>query len=144
MLTTAEKGHGRVEIRSIRVAKAPKRLNFPGARQVIEIERSRIVKNKTEFETTYAITSLSQNKASPERLLELNRSHWHIENKLHYVRDVSFNEDRRHHRKNPTIFASLNNLAINLFRLIGDAFAPTYQRFFIMNVFAAIRAIGIA
>lgn len=139
-----EKGHGRLETRSIRVAKAVKRFNFPAAKQVAEITRVRTVKNETSVEVAYIITSLSLKRAAPEKLLELNRKHWHVENKLHYVKDVSYNEDRRYHRKNPAIFSAFRNLALNIFRLLGKAFVPTYQRFFVMNTDACARALGIA
>ena len=49
---------------------------------------------KTSIETVYAITSLTADEAGPVSLLQLSRDHWGIENKLHYVRDVSCREDQ--------------------------------------------------
>jgi len=49
---------------------------------------------KESEETAYGITSLRKEEASAERLLELNRGHWEIENRIHYVRDVTFDGDR--------------------------------------------------
>ena len=67
----------------------------------------------------YLITSLSVDKASPERLLALNRGHWGIENRLHWVRDVTFAEDHSQIRTGagPQMMALLRNLAISLVRL---------------------------
>ena len=49
---------------------------------------------KTSTETVYLITSLAEERAGPRWLLTVNRGHWAIENRLHYVRDVTFEEDR--------------------------------------------------
>lgn len=67
----------------------------------------------------YLITSLSPEKAGPERLLALNRGHWEIENRLHWVRDVTFGEDLSQVRTGagPRMMATLRNLAISLIRL---------------------------
>lgn len=67
----------------------------------------------------YLITSLSADKASPQRLLTLNRGHWEIENRLHWVRDVTFAEDQSQIRTGagPQMMALLRNLAISLVRL---------------------------
>lgn len=68
---------------------------------------------------SYLITSLSPQKASPQRLLALNRGHWEIENRLHWVRDVVFGEDLSQIRTGagPRVMATLRNLAISLIRL---------------------------
>lgn len=67
------------------------------------------------------MTSLSTHRASRVRLLELHRQHWGIENKLHWVRDVTFDEDRSQIRKQegPRAMASLRNIALNLLRYAG-------------------------
>jgi predicted transposase YbfD/YdcC len=117
-LTTIDKAHGRIETRSIQVARPPRWLNFPHVKQVAKVTRTRELKGKVEQESVFLISSLAVYKASPERLLELNRGHWGIENCVHYVRDVSLDEDRRYHRKNPAIFASLRNFAITICRLL--------------------------
>lgn len=69
----------------------------------------------------YGVTSLGPERAGPKRLLSLNRNHWSIENGLHYVRDVTFDEDRCRIRKKSgaRLMASLRNLAISLLRLAG-------------------------
>lgn len=110
-------------------------LEFPYAAQVFRLERHRIDLNQAteEREVVFGVTSLASEKADPARLLALNRHHWGIENKLHYVRDVSFDEDRSRVRKNagPHVMASLRNLAISLLRMAG-----------VENIAAALRACG--
>ena len=92
---TLDKGHGRVEIRKIAVsAEAVPHLDWPGLGQIARLERTRWIGNKQSIEIVYLITSLAQGEAGPERLMELVRNHWAIENKLHHVRDVTLNEDR--------------------------------------------------
>ena len=117
------KGHGRVETRKIQVsAVLAGYLEFPYVRQVFKIERTRTVlrSGETHREVAYGITSLSVG-TSPVRILGLVRGQWRIENKLHWVRDVTFDEDRSQIRTKagPRVMASLRNLAIGLFRLRG-------------------------
>jgi hypothetical protein len=75
----------------------------------------------TRIETVYGVTSLLPAQASPARLLALVRAHWTIENRLHWVRDVTFDEDRSQIRQGagPQVMATLRNLAISLLRLAG-------------------------
>lgn len=72
-------------------------------------------------ETVYGITSLTPQKASPQQLLSLNRGHWSIENRLHYVRDVTFHEDlsQIRTRNAPRIMAIFRNVVISLLRWLG-------------------------
>jgi hypothetical protein len=65
------------------------------------------------------VTSLTPEQASAKRLLELNRGHWEIENRSHWVRDVTFAEDHSQVRTGagPRMMATLRNLAIGLLRL---------------------------
>lgn len=95
-------------------------LDFPHVNQVCCIHREtlHLKTGKTTQQTVYGITSLRSENASPERLLQLNRQHWGIENSLHYVRDVTFDEDRSQIRTNhaPQVMAALRNVVISLFR----------------------------
>ena len=70
-------------------------------------------------EVVYGITSLTPQAADAKRLLRINRGHWCIENRLHWVRDVTFDEDRSQVRTGSAAqaMATLRNLAIGLFRL---------------------------
>jgi len=121
---TVDKGHGRLERRSIQVSTALNDyLRFPYVGQVFKIRRSvlELKTGRTRTELVYGLTSLSPQKASPELLLQYNRGHWTIENRSHYVRDFSFDEDRLQIRKGngPRLMATLRNIAINLLRLCG-------------------------
>ncbi len=102
--------------------------------QVFRIDRERyhVKTGKTTRERVYGITSLSPEKADFSRLLQLSRDHWSIENRSHYVRGVTYNED--HHqartRNGPRMFACLRNLAIGLIRLTRhDNIAATTRNF---------------
>lgn len=97
-------------------------VDFPYIAQVARVERVRqLIKSgkSCETEVIYLITSLSPEKANPQRLLALNRGHWEIENRLHWVRDVVFGEDLSQIRtgSGPRVMATLRNLAISLIRL---------------------------
>jgi len=97
-------------------------------------------------EVVYGITSLSPAQADPARLLALNRAHWAIENKLHWVRDVTFDEDRSQVRKHagPHVMASLRNLALSLLRLAGATNIAQALRRCAWHRALPLRLIGIA
>jgi predicted transposase YbfD/YdcC len=98
---------------------------FPYCRQVVCIQRLRehIRTGKIQTETVFGITSLSADKASPSQLLAIARGHWSIENKNHYVRDFTFDEDRSQVRTGagPRVMATLRHFAISILRLQGHA-----------------------
>jgi hypothetical protein len=108
-------------------------VDFPHAAQVFAIRRdtTEMVSQKSRTETVYGITSLKAERADPQRLLALSRNHWTIENRLHWVRDVTFDEDRSRVRKGAgaQVMASLRNLAISLLRIAGARYiAPALRR----------------
>lgn len=74
---------------------------------------------KSSDETVYIVTSLSPDKATPERLLALVRNHWGIES-LHWIRDMIFDEDRCRIRtgNGARMMATLRNLAVSLMRAV--------------------------
>jgi len=92
--------------------------DWPGLQQVMRLERRTLNKQKQilRHEIAYGVTSLSPERASPDQLLKLWREHWHIENKLHYVRDVTFDEDRSQVRSEhiPQVMAAFRNVTISL------------------------------
>ena len=98
-------------------------MEFPGVRQVFRIDRQvwRGKDLKPSREVVYGLTSLRKEKAGPAQLLALNRGHWSVENKSHYVRDVTFGEDLSQHRcgNAPAVLASLRNTAISIIKLAG-------------------------
>ena len=73
------------------------------------------------YELVYGVTSLAEQNGSADQLLKFNRQHWEIENRLHWVRDVTFDEDRSQVRRGhgPHAMATLRNLSISLLRLSG-------------------------
>lgn len=91
---------------------------WPHLAQVCLIRRERTVGGTTSTTEVYAITSLPPARADASRLLELNRAYWGIENRLHWVRDVTFDEDRCQVRTAaaPQVVAGLRNLTIALLR----------------------------
>lgn len=99
---------------------------------------------KTE-EIAYGITSLPPHKATAKRLLELNRGHWHIENRLNYVRDVTFDEDRSQirTRNSPRVMATLKNFAISLFRWLGMTNIARALRHLAANPQLSLQLIGL-
>jgi len=96
--------------------------DWPSLAQGCRLERVVEHRGKERREVAYAVTSLSKAEASPQRLLELWRGHWGIENRLHWVRDVTFDEDRCQVRTGaaPQIMAALRNITIGLLRLAGQ------------------------
>ena len=108
-------------------------LDFPYAAQVFTIRRevTQMVSQKSRSETVQGLSSLPAARATPAGLLELSRGHWTIENRLHWVRDVTFHEDRSRVRTGAgaQVMASLRNLAISLLRLAGARYiAPALRR----------------
>jgi predicted transposase YbfD/YdcC len=145
---TTDKGHGRLEVRSIRISEELNEyLEFPYVRQVFCIRRdvTHLGKNKASSETVYGITSLSPAQASPKRLLELNRGHWSIENRLHWIRDVTFDEDRSQIRTGagPRVMASLRNLVISILRRCGATNIAKTIRSFAFNTRLALGLMGL-
>lgn len=117
-----DKGHGRVEVRRIRTTtRLTGYLDWPGVRQVCLLERVRRSKGKVTTETVCAITSLEPKRATAERLLAIARGHWDIENRLHWVRDVSLGEDSCRVRTGeaPEILAAMRNAGLWLMRSSG-------------------------
>ncbi len=93
---TIDKAHGRIETRTLEATSSLTaylgRL-WPDVAQVCRITRRRKIRGVETVETVYAITSLTAERADAARLLDLSRSHWGIENRLHHVRDVTCGED---------------------------------------------------
>jgi predicted transposase YbfD/YdcC len=116
-------GHGRAEWRTLKVTSVTTGLLFPHAAQAIQIIRRRKPPDakKWSTETVYAITSLTPAQASPAYLAQILRGHWTIENRLHWVRNVTLGEDLSQVRTSngPQVMASIRNLVISILRLTG-------------------------
>ena len=130
------KGHGRLEERTITVSSQLKDyLQWPYLEQVFMLDRRYTFTKtgETNQQTRYGFTSLTRDKITPDKLLEMTRSYWGIENGLHYRRDVTLNEDRTRMTKGNLAqsMACINNLVIGL--LIGKLkyrYLPDARRFF--------------
>ena len=134
MATTIDKGHGRIEKRTLRTTTIlTKHQDWSGLRQGFEIVRERTEKGKTTVEVVHGISSLSPERADAQRLLRLTRGHWAIENQLHYKRDVTMGEDASRIRKGvaPQVMAALRN---SLIHVLSDVVAPSLA--------AAMRTMG--
>ena len=119
--TMLDRGHGRDERRTIQVMPAPEGI-FPYAEQVFLVERYVHDLHGTLKSAVAALglTCLTAAQASPERLAALVRGHWGIE-ALHWIRDVTFDEDRSQLRKGsaPQVLAGLRNLAVGALHAAG-------------------------
>jgi len=128
-------GHGRHERRSIQVrALLPGDTDWPYAQQVFRIDRRvvRVTTGEVRHESLLGVTSLRSDQTSPAEILQLVRAHWTIENRSHYVRDVTFDEDRSQVRTAtiPQVLAAMRNLAIGVMRVAGYTnIAATCRRF---------------
>ncbi len=132
---TVEKGHGRIETRTLTASPAsPTWLNWPGVEQVFQVERRfvRVKDGRVEHDVVYGVTSLTVGEASAARLLGLQREHWAIENGLHYRRDDTFREDRGtwHRGHLAQVLAAINNLVVGLLLRRGITNVPDARRDF--------------
>ena len=123
---TVEVGHGRIEQRALTSRDVLAGYStWPGLAQVFQVARETTDKKsgKARAETVYGVTSLRMEQASATCLLELVRGQWTIENRSHWVRDVTFDEDRSQVRTGnvPQVMAALRNTAIGLLRLAGES-----------------------
>lgn len=139
---------GRITERRLRTSTAlAGYTDWPGHNQVLELRRTVTEKRsgKVRREVAYAITSLGTERASAQQLLKLWREHWHIENKLHWVRDVTFDEDRSQVRAGriPHVMAALRNAAISLLRVCGAENIAAECRRYAAQPELALRAIGL-
>lgn len=118
---TTERGHGRRATRTLKVLQAPAWITFAGAVQVAQLRRTVTKKGKKSVEVVYLITSADHQAAPPAVLACWVQGHWGVEIRLHWVRDVTFDEDRSQVRTGttPQIMAALRNTAITILRLTG-------------------------
>ena len=130
---TSEKGHGRLETRSLSCGKAHiEDVDWPDVQQVVRRECERLVlkSGKRSTEVSYGLVSMTPQQAGAAEIERLWRGHWTIENQVHHVRDVTFGEDAGHAAQGNTAhaLAALRNGLLTLFRhahwrSIPDAFA---------------------
>jgi predicted transposase YbfD/YdcC len=122
---TVDKGHGRLERRRLSArALLPGDCDWPGAQQVFRLER-RVIRLKTgevHTEVLEGLTSRAAAVADPQQVLGFLRNYWRIENQSHWVRDVTFDEDRSQVRCGaiPEVMAAFRTTAIGLLRVAGE------------------------
>lgn len=146
---TRDLGHGRIERRCLTTSTALVGYSdWPGLQQVYRIERFTIIKKSGQRrqEVVYGVTSLTAQEANPQDLLGLSRGHWSIENKCHWLRDVTFDEDRSQVRcgQLPQTMTSLRNAVISLMRSLGEPNIAAACRRFSAQPTAALAALGVA
>ncbi len=118
------KGHGRIEKRTLQLTLVDAGIGFPHARLAAKVTRRRRPVRSAcwQTETVYLVTDLDYPQVTAEQFADAARGHWHIENRLHWVRDVTFDEDRSQVRtgNGPTVMACLRNFAISAHRRSGQ------------------------
>lgn len=141
---TIDHARGRTEYRYLTASSQLNNyLDWPHLGQVFRVQR--VVHyhqaGKITYEVLFGITSQTADQLSPDTLLHHVRPHWHIENRLHYVRDVTFREDACiiRHNKRQRLFASLNNLVIGLIRQTRFRYLPEARRYFSVNYDEALQ-----
>jgi len=145
------KGHGRIDERDLETIEIcdqeAKEFGFPFIRQISKVHRIRrnAKSEKISEETVFVVTNATVENASPSMLMSTLRNHWHIENSSHYVRDVTFGEDKSQIRTGsaPQVFATMRNLSIGIMRLGGENNIAKGLRTTSWENSKSIRAMGI-
>lgn len=122
--------------------------DWPGLQQALKLDRRVIHKATGQLlrqETAYAVTSCPPARATPAQLLTLWRDHWRIENQLHYVRDVTFDEDRStvHRAHAHQVLAACRNTVLGLLRRRGATNIAATCRRYAAQPAAALAAVGL-
>lgn len=142
--TVTNKEHGRIEVRTLTASsQLTDFLDWPFLQQVFRLERRVTIQKTglTRCQVIYGITSLPAEQAAPDKLLQMQRSYWRIENGLHYRRDVSLREDHTHFKKLGAAhnMAIINNLVLALIAQANFGFVPSARRFFAANPLVALQ-----
>ena len=139
--------HGdRIEERTLQASTAlADYCDWPGLEQVFRLERQ-VTHKKIGVQTcqvVFGITSLASKQADADRLLDITRGHWGIENRLHWVRDVDFDEDHSRVRcgSAPQVMAAIRNLVIGLLRLAGYQRIAAALRHFALHSTEAVQLV---
>jgi predicted transposase YbfD/YdcC len=118
--SSTDRGHGRIETRTLQVMPAPPGLPFPHVNQVFLVERTVTDLNGKSLSNVaiLGVTSLTQQRGNPARIAAAVRGQWGIES-LHWIRDTIYREDDSTVRvkSGPRVMAALRNLAVGALRL---------------------------
>jgi predicted transposase YbfD/YdcC len=123
-VSTCDKGHGRLDLRTLeRSAALNAYLDWPAVGQVLRrtCQRVHLATGAIEEEISYGVTSLCPAEASAAQVEALWRGHWTIENRVHRVRDATWGEDASqvHRGHAPQALAALRNGLLSLLRACG-------------------------
>ena len=118
-------------------------LDWPGVAQVCRVEATVRKAGVQTHEVSYAITSVPRCRADAATLLGWHRGHWGVENRVHWVRDVTMGEDsnRTHIGSGPQVLAALRNAAISRLRVAGSTNIAASLRRNAARVFELIKVI---
>ena len=146
--TTLTKGHGRLDQRTLTCTDdLDDYLTWPGVQQVLRrtCERTNLRTGEVSRSVTYALTSLPANETSAATLAEVWRGHWAIENRVHYVRDVTFGEDahQMHTGGAPQALAALRNAIMNRLRAAGWTNLAAALRYYASAIPEALHFVGL-
>lgn len=141
--TSVNKGHGRIEVRQLR---ASSELNdylagqWTDVAQVFQIVRDIVRNGKQTHEIVTGITSIPAEACGPEQVLSVVRAHWHLENRVHWRRDVTLGEDgcQVKQGKAAQVLASLNNGVLMLMDQLGVSNVAAQMREFAAHPLAAL------
>ena len=142
-VTTLNKGHGRIEVRQLR---ASTELNeylaaqWQDVAQVFQIEREIVRQGHATHEVVYGFTSIPPEAGAPDRVLGLVRAHWHLENRVHWRRDVTLGEDacQVKHGQAAQVLVTLNNVVLMLMDHLGVENVGAQMREFAARPMAAL------
>lgn len=140
-----EKNRGRIEHRTLTTSTlGVKEAGWPGLAQFVRLERTVTANGETTHSVQYAVTSLSPDRAGPDRLLTLSRGRWLIES-LFWIRDVAFREDHSRIRSGtaPYAMSALRNAAINTLRALKTDNITAALRENALKVQDLLRTLGI-
>ena len=146
-----QKDHGRLVRYTLHTTQAcntylEQDLTWPKVGQTLHLERraTRLKTGQVSTSHHYALTDLAPDQADPTSLFQLWHYHWHVENKLHWVRDVDFAEDRSRSRTGslPLSLSLLRNAVISLLRLYGYHRITDARTYFALHVQLACSFVG--
>ena len=143
---TRDDGHGRCEIRYLcATAELAALLDWPHVAQVFMVIRSWARKGEVKQEIHWGITSLPAGVADVERLLELRRGHWRIENSLHYIKDQTLREDASpiHKGEGPAIMSVLRDMVVSLVHQAGYQQVAARLRHYSRHPLEALTLLGL-
>lgn len=144
---TQQQGHGRLDIRTLHTRSLnPGELNWVGAQQVCRLIHQSRRHNQWSVQVHYKITSLSPAQAGARELLALSRGHWGIENRVHYVRDVTLAEDASRIRTGsaPQAMAAIRNWVLTVLRQADIANIAAGLRQFGWQIQRAAKVLGLS